>query len=146
MARRRRKSRYSMFSEDEGLNLTPLLDVIFNLIFFFVLATTIRTEESFFELILPTASEAAPQKIEERVPEVQLARDGTLFLNGKPLTEAQLLDELTKLVKEKKSSKAIVSADAEALVQQSVDVMNLLRKAGITEMTQRVRSGPAPKP
>ncbi len=142
MARRRRGKRYSTFAEDEGLNLTPLLDVIFNLIFFFILATTIRSDESFFDLILPQTSEAAPQELQDQIPEILVSRDGSLMLNGKPVAKDELRTEIERMVEEDDVKRVVLSADAESFVQQSVDVMDLLRAAGIEEMTQRVRARP----
>jgi biopolymer transport protein ExbD len=135
MARPRRRR---LPVEDEGLNLTPLLDVIFNLIFFFVVATTIRTQETFFDLTLPHATEGEATRQPEKLPEVFVARDGALALNGEAIEAAQLTERLKSLLQENQDQRVVFSADAQATVQQSVDAMDLIRAAGVSEVIQRV--------
>lgn len=135
MARRRR--RYLTDSEEGGLNLTPLLDVIFNLIFFFVVATTIRTEESFFDLTLPTARQGDTRTERETIPQVTVLAGGELLLDGEPVTAEALPDLLRARVETMTTPRAIISADALATTQHSMAAMDLIREAGITELAWR---------
>jgi len=140
MAARRRRSTYSALGEDGGeLNLTPLLDVIFNLIFFFILATTIRQEDRFFELTLPESSEAPPRQIEQIIPEIGVSADGTLALNGEEMEPDSLREELIRMVEEDNVQRAVLSADEDATVRQATRATDLLYEAGIRETMQRVR-------
>lgn len=135
MSRRRRQ--YTI-GGDEGINLTPLLDVIFNLIFFFVVATTIRTDETFFDLTLPTANEGDERPQVEKIPTVAVSQDGSLALNGIPIDPEDLPDQLRQMTEPLDEKRVVFSADGAATVQQSVDAMDLIREAGITEIIQRV--------
>lgn len=144
MARRSRRGRYSALGDEGGgeLNLTPLLDVIFNLIFFFILATTIRQEESFFELTLPESSEAPAQEMREVIPELTVFADGTLALNGETMTADEIRAELLAIVEEDGATRAVMSADGDATVNQTTAATDLLYEAGIRELMQRVRRSP----
>lgn len=138
MARKRRRGRYGVLAEEGELNLTPLLDVIFNLIFFFIVATNIRSKESFFDLTLPETSEAAPRQPQDEIPVVNVAADGTIALGNEVMTADELLLRLQQLVRDG-AKKAILRADATATVQQATDAMAVIQKAGIREIVQPVR-------
>lgn len=139
MARKRRRGRYAFVAEEGELNLTPLLDVIFNLIFFFIVATNIRSKESFFDLTLPETSEAAPRQTQDDIPVVNVAADGTLALGSEVLTADELQLRLEQLIREDNATRAILRADAAATVQQATDAMAIIQKAGIREIVQPVR-------
>ena len=135
-ANRRRKRDYAI--DDEGLNLTALIDVLFNLIFFFVIATDIRTGGSYFNLKLPQASRAPASQVQKKIPEVSVAKDGRLGLNGEEVTAEELPAKLKEALAASETQRVVLSADGEATVQQSVAAMDLIREAGIEEVIQRV--------
>lgn len=138
-ARGGRRARYSTMAEDGEINLTPLLDVIFNLIFFFILATTLRTEETFFDLVLPTVSESPAREAPTEIPEVVVLREGGYALGGQNMDGAELEARLRELARQSATPRrAILSADATATVQQAADAMEILRKAGFNQVIQRV--------
>ncbi len=139
MARRNRRRSYTAFGDDGDLNLTPLLDVIFNLIFFFVVATTIRTEESFFDITLPEVSEASPREVDQELHVVYVTREGGYALDELNMNGEQLLERLRKFVAENPRVRIVLKADAEATVQQATDAMGIIQKAGITEIIQPVK-------
>lgn len=140
----RRRRRYGTLSEEGGeMNLTPLLDIIFNLIFFFVVATTIRTEDSFFELILPESAEAPALERPEPIPELLVSRDGVIIFRGEEWEDEEALVESLRSAREQTGgTRALLSSDGAAQVQQNVHAMDLLRRAGFEDIIQRVRSEP----
>ncbi len=140
-ARVRRRGR--AFLEDEGgINLAPLLDVIFNLIFFFVVATTLRTDETFFDLVLPEAAEEPAREQQPPLPEVFVLQDGTLIYDGNEITADALEQTIREYVDREGTRRAVLSADGEASVQRQVDALEVLRRAGIQDVIQRVRTPP----
>lgn len=143
MAARAARRRGRAYLEDEGgINLTPLLDVIFNLIFFFVVATTLRTDETFFDLVLPEASEQPAEQRDIMLPEVVVLRDGTLLYDGEEIAPEALELLLREYVENEDVRRAVLSVDGEASVQRQVDAMTVLRRAGIQDVIQRVRATP----
>ncbi len=127
---------------DEGLDLTSLLDVIFNLVFFFIVATNIKTDERFFDLSLPQASEGQVVQDQRRLPEVAVAKDGGLALNGDPLDAAALESAVKALLAEDPKQRVILSADGEATVQQTTVALDVLQRAGVVNLIQRVKPAP----
>ncbi len=64
------------------LNMTPMIDVVFLLIIFFMLILKIVSEE-LTPLDLPTAVHASPDEAEEDRVIINLKRDGNIFVDGK---------------------------------------------------------------
>lgn len=137
MARARRSR--SVF-DTTGLNLTPLLDVLFNLIFFFLLATTIRDDrERFLDIDLPGSGTAEAREELPDVPIIALDREGTLYFDGSRVTEAELEEKLRLAAATRNATSAIVEIDAENAFQRFIDLTDVCRRAGVLEVTPRLQ-------
>lgn len=133
MARRRKRR------EIPPLNLTAFLDVVFNLVFFFLVATTIRTEDLQLQMRLPASTTGQAVPTDKRVPHVGLLRDGTLTLNGEPIAPLALRERLKALRESDGISEAQLHSEPEVTLQQLIVVTDLCREAGIRTVTPRVR-------
>lgn len=121
------------------INLTPLLDIIFNLLFFFLLATNIRQKEQFMDVTLPAASSGETRTMEERIPEIVLKKDSAILLDGEEVTAEELEARLVRARSAEKVREVLVSSDSEIAVQRFFDVADICRSAGIVQVTPRVR-------
>ena len=124
-----RHKRYLAWVSEDSINLTPLLDVIFNIIFFFILATTIREAKSFLEVQLPSSSEAAAREAETATLIITVTDTNRIYLNEREVTakdlEALLEEEHVGKVRE-----IIIRGDAKAYNQTIVDVLDACARAG----------------
>lgn len=128
--------------EDSGpgaVNLTPLLDVIFILIFFFLIATQVRERERFLEMDLPSSEAASEQALDEAIPEIAIAPGGGLLLDGQPIEEDALEAELSRRVREDGLRRAVLASSGDEPFQRIVDLSDLCRRAGLVELTPRMR-------
>ena len=126
-----------------SLNLTPLLDIIFNLIFFFVLATNIRERDRFLEITLPSSATAEARPIEKEIPRVTMTRDGTLFYKGERITPEGLQVELTKAAADG-AEEVILASDGQLAWQRIIDVTDICRQAGILQVTPMIKNEESP--
>ncbi len=121
------------------VSLTPLIDVVFLLLIFFMLATTfIRTQALAVLTPAPSAQEVAKDR---HVVEVWVLSDGTHRLDG----EVIALEELSKGVRRNLGGdpEAIVSILVEkgATVQPLIDAMEAARNGGAQSIgTSRVEA------
>jgi len=84
---------------EPGINLTPLLDAIFNLVFFFLLATTLRREEVEARVQLPPAESGLSRPAP--MPELTVDAHETIYLNGVTIADEEKLEaELAQLASE----------------------------------------------
>ena len=107
------------------VNLTPLIDVVFLLLIFFMVSTTF-TKETHLDIDLPEAS-AAPtdQKQEEKI-EVVINASGGYSVNGRALVNnepATLSKALREIAGKDRSQAFVITADAKTPHQSVVTAM-----------------------
>lgn len=116
---------------EEGVNLTPLIDVVFLLLIFFMVSTTF-TKESHLTITLP---EATGEQIEAPIDSIEIVVDGSgaYILNGQALinTQAQTLEQgLLELAGEERSMPLIITGDSKAPYQSIITVMDVAGQMG----------------
>jgi biopolymer transport protein ExbD len=116
-----------------SLSLTPLIDVVFLLLIFFLVATRFEQEERELELALAQASDAQPliDKPEELF--VNVTDDGAYFLGGRPVSRDALQLALTRAWMRNGSQQVVIRADKESRTKHVVAVMNMCNKANIRD-------------
>lgn len=131
----RRQSR-----EEDSINLTPLIDVVFLLLIFFMVSTTF-TKETHLEIDLPEAvGEAANSETDPL--EIIINAAGDYALNGKSLvnnTAATLRSALIELSEGDTSRALIITADANAPHQYVVRAMDSAGQLGFVSMSISTR-------
>lgn len=122
--------------EDPDVNLTPLIDVVFLLLIFFMVSTTFK-HESQLNVDLPRAS-AEPVEPGERPLEITIDAEGRMFVNGQGLVNNQLTT-LMRAIRQAAGDRAdvalVISADGRTPHQAVVTVMDAARKLGITRLS-----------
>ena len=123
-------------SEAPDVNITPLIDVVFLLLIFFMVSTTFE-RESEIEVTLPEAAIDAPVE-EEFVIEVTINAQGTYFVNGQRVINTQtatLKQAMLKVAGGRQDPPIILSADANATHQAVVRVMDAARQLGFVHLS-----------
>lgn len=113
------------------LDLTPLIDVVFLLLIFFMVTTTFVPDSTGMQVDLPRSSS------QELIPEgedltLELGADGGITLDGQSITLPQLNAELRKAAKSDTDKLVILKADAALGHGRVVEVMDLARELGLT--------------
>lgn len=122
--------------EEVSVNLTPLIDVVFLLLIFFMVSTTF-TKESRLSLELPEASgEPAPQ---EAVPlEVVVNAQGQYSVNGSTVVNPNLkglMAALEQVSGGDRSQSVVITADAKASHQSVITAMDAAGQLGFTALS-----------
>ena len=73
-----------------AMDMTPMIDVVFQLMIFFLVATKLDEAEREFPVALPTASEAKPFTSKPNEIFINIERNGRYFVQGRFLTLAEL--------------------------------------------------------
>jgi len=129
--------------EELPINITPLIDVVFLLLIFFMVTTTF-TRETRLIVNLPEAEAAPTEAIPEQI-EITVSRNGTYTINGRPLVNtdiATLMQGLELATQNDKTVPILLIADAEATHQSVVTAMDGIGQLGFTRLsiaTQRPR-------
>ncbi|WP_288129750.1 biopolymer transporter ExbD [Microbulbifer sp.] len=126
--------------EQDGVNLTPLIDVVFLLLIFFMVSTTF-TKESHLKLNLP---EAAGPKAENPPAsiEVLINADGSYAVDGRALINKKLntlKSALSEVSSEEYNRPLIITADATAEHQAVVRAMDAAGQLGFVNLSITTR-------
>ena len=125
--------------EPPALNLTPMIDVVFLLIIFFMVGTKFTELERKIGLQVPQISDvkALSPAPEKRV--INVMRDGSITLDRMDVTLDQLVTRLADSRREYQDLGVVVRGDAEGAFQNVASVLGACREAGITDMGISVR-------
>lgn len=125
-------------SEEVSVNLTPLIDVVFLLLIFFMVSTTF-TKESHLEIDLPESSEEPSTDVEPQTIEVVISADGNYSVNEKPLvnTQAETLRLAIKefITAEGELPPLVITADAKTPHQSVVTAMDISGQLGFEKLS-----------
>lgn len=111
-----------------AINITPLIDVMFLLLIFFMVSSTFRDYLG-IDVTLPQAGQAASQDAE--VHRIVVDREGRFFLGSdRPKTEVELENELKALVEADQEATFILEADQEASFGRVVRAIDIAKKVG----------------
>ncbi|MEX0939083.1 MAG: biopolymer transporter ExbD [Pirellulales bacterium] len=117
-----------------SLSLTPLIDVVFLLLIFFLVATRFEEEERELDIVLPQASEAKPLIAQPKELFVNVTENGRYFVSGELLTEAGLETALKQAwMNNPGRQRVIIRADGNSRTKHIATVMNLCNRAGIRD-------------
>jgi len=125
------------------LSLTPLIDIVFLLLIFFLVTSKFDEQERRLPIELPVAASATPMTQRPREITVDVDRQGNFFVNGNPVPAEELEPILRRAVASNPTNQQVViRADAEVPFQPVVTVMDGCNRAGIAEYTVTTREGP----
>ena len=81
-------------SKEVGFNMTPMIDVVFLLIIFFLVSSHLAKQEAQMDLPLPTADSGVTPDDTARRLTLNVTQDGSMLLAGRSITRAELRQRL----------------------------------------------------
>lgn len=138
----RRQSR-----EEDSINLTPLIDVVFLLLIFFMVSTTF-TKETHLTVDLPEAN-ANPAQEQPETIDIVIAKDGSYSINGNVLVNQKpetLERALTQVADGDNRRPLVITADAATPHQAVVTAMDVAGKLGFVHLSIATRQPTEPDP
>ncbi|MBD5772126.1 ExbD/TolR family protein [Marinomonas colpomeniae] len=122
--------------DDVQINLTPLIDVVFLLLIFFMVSTTFN-QSTELTIDLPTATSQAPSSDRSKNVELVITADGQYVINGQTLINERvstLVQGLKEVTKGDNNKPLIITADAKASYDMVLRVYDAAAKLGITKL------------
>lgn len=136
----RRQSR-----EPLSVNLTPLIDIVFLLLIFFMVSTTF-TRETQLSVDLPEATGSMREEVEQQI-EILIDESGDYRVNGRPLVDNRVRTLQAALHEESEGDTTlpmVISADAQSAHEDVVRAMDAAGQMGFTRLTiASVRPAPS---
>ncbi len=120
----------------DGINLTPMIDCVFLLLIFFLVATKFEEAEREMKVVLPQASEAVPLTSRPKELIVNVDSEGHFIVNRQTLSADALLNALLQAAANNPGrQKVLIRADKHCAWQHVAAVMDLCNKARIRDYT-----------
>ena len=120
----------------EVLNMTPIINVVFQLLLFFLVATRFAAEDRELDVMLPAASEAKPLMAQPQEMFVNIDHQGRYFIHGKIVSGDKVAHVLHRAAADNPANQSvIIRADKRVQLDHAVFVMNACNQAGIFDYT-----------
>jgi len=114
------------------IEIVPIIDTIFFLLVFFMIATLSMTKQQGLPVNLPRAA-TAEREIRENVT-LTLTQEGGLYYNKKEISPSQLSPQLKADLQENPKVLVIINADTDVLHGRVVEVMDEVKASGASRM------------
>ena len=114
------------------INVTPLVDVMLVLLIIMMLITPMLNQG--VAMRLPQATNSADKPTTQDNTTVAVAKDGSLYVNSKPVSEGEMASKITEALEGKKEKVVYIKADEEALYSAVMTAMDQLHQAGVEDI------------
>ena len=114
-------------------DITPMIDVVFLLLIFFMISTTFIKDTPGIKITLPEAT-SDEIKTEKTKIRLVISDTGDIYIDDEKVGMESLDNIFTSAAKEAKESIVIISADENALHGTVVEVMDSAKHSGITRL------------
>ena len=123
--------------ENFSFDLTPLVDVVFLLLIFFMVSTVFVDFKRQMDISLPSSKSSVPSEIRKLV-KVELNVDKQIFLNGEKVTLEEFESAISK-ISVSKNNAAVIRADKNLPYGNVIKVMGVLQSAQILDIGVAVK-------
>lgn len=131
-------------SQEPDVNLTPMIDVVFLLLLFFMITTSF-VRESALQIDLPQAT--GEQRDDLEPINIVISADGEVLVNDIPIatmTDAVMRRALTEAAGDRDNPQIVISADAESAYQLIITAMDNAQQLGYHRVTLATRQNETP--
>ena len=127
--------------EEPKLDLTPMIDIVFLLIIFFMVGTQFTEMERQYDIQLPTVTDAKPLT---NLPDdiiINVAENGEITVHGQKNTLADLQKTLEQAVKNFPGQSVVIRGDSTGPYQNVMNVLDICHRVKIrsVSLTNRLR-------
>ena len=122
--------------EDLEVNITPLIDVVFLLLIFFMVSTTFKHENEITISLPESSSKSLPK--ENNIIEIAIDAKGTYYIDKRQVVNTELktvMLALQKIAGSRKTPTILISADAQTPHQSVIVAMDAARQLGFVNLS-----------
>ncbi|ADK30114.1 ExbD/TolR family protein [Brachyspira pilosicoli] len=120
------------FTIKKGIDLTPMMDIVFNLLIFFMIGATIMQTPQ-IEISLPKSTSAVGKEKNETII-ITISKEGSIYVNEEAVNDIDgYLNNLAKV--EGELSKPVeIRSDEDVRTQVLISVIDSVKNAGFTKL------------
>lgn len=130
MAKKSRRKK----GDNVALEMTPMIDVVFQLLIFFIV--TLKQEDIManLEAFRPAPDSSATAEEKEEPLQILIGKEGLAF-NGALVNEEQLAKKLENIVKRNKDAMILIKSSGDAPHMYLVSALDICSRVGITKIS-----------
>ena len=130
--------RHAAQQEETEINITPMLDIVFIMLIFFIVTTSFIKETG----IDPNRPEAATAIAQERGNIlIAINEIGDIWMNKRKIELAAVRQEVEQARNESPESTVVIIADEKSATGVLIDLMDQIRLAGVTNISVAAEEG-----
>ncbi|XOZ33419.1 ExbD/TolR family protein [Halomonadaceae bacterium KBTZ08] len=118
--------------EEESIDVTPMLDVVFIMLIFFIVTASF-VKESGLEVNRPDANTANQQ--DQASILVAIGPDGDIWIDQRKVEPGSVRANIERLHAQNPQGSVVIQADKEAATRHLVSVMDSAREAGVNNVS-----------
>ena len=121
-------------TEEAAINLTPMIDIVFLLIIFFLVTTTFKQLEDDRRVELPVdqRNQAMANKAGD-VVKINIRKSGAYVIMGKPVTEEMVEKTMKDAVIKRPEVKVMIRVDKETMHLYLANVLSICKFVGVKD-------------
>jgi len=117
---------------DSTLDITPIVDTVFNLLIFFALSLNFIVTPGINVSLPQSDTNEIIRKSDEFI--IEINKDNAIFVAGKQITKDELSLLLSDAAQKNKERLVIIQADQDSIHGSVVSVMDMAKRAGLTRL------------
>ena len=126
-----RRSMQAVTEEGDDVNVTPLLDIVFIMLIFFIVTSTFIKEPG----IDPSRPEAETQEGQKQSAVlVAISDTNEIWIDKEKVELSEVRYKVEELRRETPKGSAVLQADAEARSEMTLDVLQQIKDAGVSDV------------
>jgi biopolymer transport protein ExbD len=124
------------------VNLVPMMDVVMTILTFFIIVSmTLTSQQSAVNIALPSANKGtSPQDTSKEPLIVGLDGQRQLIVGDKPVTEAELAQQMLSYLSKNPQGAVVLKADKNLAYEQVVQVLGKMRDVGGDRVSLAIES------
>lgn len=120
--------------EDVQLNMTPMIDMVFLLLIFFLAAASFAKQERHVDIHLPTSAGTRALSAPTKQLVINILDDGTIDVAAKRFTHEQLAAFLADELQNQTEREVLIRADGGSRHRDFADVVRICKDLGVTNL------------
>ncbi len=124
--------------EEYRMDMTPMIDVVFLLLIFFMVSTSFVDFAKKMDINLPESS-ASQQTLQQQEVTIEMGRGGSFVVNGKNETEENILPILKEHIAQSRKLSVIIRADKAIEYGRVIKVLGYCKELKIEDVSVAVK-------
>jgi biopolymer transport protein ExbD len=113
------------------VNLTPMIDCLLNILFFYMLTTTFLTLEKDMDVALPDAKSGRPEHQDVKEIVINVLADGRMKVGDQCFEQDALIEHLKQLASGEKDVPVTIRGDKQTVFQNAVHALDACGRANL---------------